>query len=102
MDAAKLKMREFGPSREQMHMGFDETGQDRTALGVDHLCGRSLELFDGGAAADGDDGAVLDGNGLGGGIVIVHGLHATIDDDQISILTRTRDRHRDSALLTTG
>jgi hypothetical protein len=101
MDTAKLKMRELSPSREQMHMGFDEAGQDRTALGVDHLRGRSLEFFDGDPAANGDDGAILDGNGLGYGIATVHGQHTTIDDDQIRIVTRTRSRHRDSALLMT-
>ena len=48
-----------------MHVRFDEARHDRTALRVDDLGGRSLEIFDCRAVADGEDGAVLDGNRLG-------------------------------------
>ena len=98
MHAGKLQMRQFGRAGKEMHMRFDEAGKHRAALGVDDCGGGALESLDGGAAAHGQDGTILDGNGFGSRIGIIHGQHAAIDDDEIGMVTS--DRHRDSALLT--
>ncbi len=94
MHARQMQVVELGRAAEEVHMRLDETRQHRAALGVDNLCRRSFEFFDGSAVADGDDDAVLDGNSLGDGIVIVHGQHSAVDDHQIR--TAIHYRHRDS------
>ena len=95
-----MQMRQLGRTGKEMHVRFDEAGQHRTALGIDDFGGRPLQGFDDSTAADCEDGPVLDGNGFCDGTVVIHGQHTAVYDDQIGLMNRTSDRHRDSALLT--
>ncbi len=55
VDAVKLQMGEFRAAEDQVQVAFDEAGQERGALAVDHLGRGTGKLLDPGLRAEGGD-----------------------------------------------
>jgi hypothetical protein len=66
-------------------MAIDEAGNDGHLLGVVGLGGFPNEAFDFRGAADGDEAAGFDGEGLCWGKVGVDGVDFGVEDDEINI-----------------
>ena len=64
---------------------IDEAWRDGRLLGIEHAGPRGREIAHVGGRADGEEPAVLDGEGLGARLRAVDGVDARVEDDQVGI-----------------